>query len=100
MFNFQESSLFLFNEEVEVFFNYLDRFSINENVVVWNVGDSEFLKFNVQYQFDIMFQNSMYVMFFFIVIVFIYYEIVGVNSFMYVGISFVYVLMIRVVFFM
>lgn len=100
MFNFQESSLFLFNEEVEVFFNYLDRFSINENVVVWNVGDSEFLKFNVQYQFDIMFQNSMYVMFFFIVIVFIYYEIVGVNSFMYVGISLVYVLMMRVVFFM
>lgn len=41
MLNFQESSPLLPNEEVEVFFNHLDRPSTNENAAARNAGDSE-----------------------------------------------------------
>lgn len=91
MLNFQESSPLLPNEEVEVFFNHLDRPSTNENAAARNAGDSESSKLNAQHQSDTMFQNSMHAMSLPTATAPTYHETAGANSFMHAGTSPVYV---------
>ncbi|XP_062578254.1 transcription factor GATA-4-like [Saccostrea cucullata] len=92
MLNFQESSPLLPNEEVEVFFNHLDRPSATENSTTRNAGDSESSKLeNTQHQSDTMFQNSMHAMSLPTATAPTYHETAGANSFMHAGSSPVYV---------
>ncbi|XP_061173735.1 transcription factor GATA-4-like isoform X2 [Saccostrea echinata] len=92
MLNFQESSPLLPNEEVEVFFNHLDRPSATENSTTRNAGDSESSKLdNSQHQSDTMFQNSMHAMSLPTATAPTYHETAGANSFMHAGSSPVYV---------
>lgn len=92
MLNFQESSPLLPNEEVEVFFNHLDRPSTTENSTARNAGDSESSKLNsAQHQSDTMFQNSMHAMSLPTATAPTYHETAGANSFMHAGTSPVYV---------
>lgn len=92
MLNFQENSPLLPNEEVEVFFNHLDRPSTTENSTARNGGDSESSKLdNTQHQSDNMFQNSMHAMSLPTATAPTYHETAGANSFMHAGSSPVYV---------
>ncbi|XP_055997023.1 transcription factor GATA-4-like isoform X4 [Ostrea edulis] len=92
MLNFQESSPLLPNEEVEVFFNHLDRPSATENSTTRDAGDSESSKLDsTQHQSDTMFQNSMHAMSLPTATAPTYHETAGANSFMHAGSSPVYV---------